>query len=178
MSGNAAKELQKAIKQLQRFQRKLKEAEDRPDEIEELVEEEVVNLWKPVDPIQRIRIPAAPEIRLPFFMSARQREVAYIEASAHEAGLFLLPYTQTFREQFTERFEAKISSVRRLLQRLRDLELEYHQEAKTQSFENAAPDDKDRVTKEDVQRVAKQYLDPQRYALVVVGNIAKAKIKH
>jgi len=36
----------------------------------------------------------------------------------------------------------------------------------------------ERVTKEDVQRVAKQYLDPQRYALVVVGNIAKAKVKH
>lgn len=36
----------------------------------------------------------------------------------------------------------------------------------------------ERVTKEDVQRVAKQYLDPQRYALVVVGNIAKAKIKN
>lgn len=35
-----------------------------------------------------------------------------------------------------------------------------------------------RVTKEDVQRVAKQYLDPKRYALVVVGNIAKAKVKH
>jgi zinc protease len=35
----------------------------------------------------------------------------------------------------------------------------------------------ERVTKEDVQRVAKQYLDPQRYALVVVGNIAKAKLK-
>lgn len=157
MSGNAAKELQKAIKQLQRFQRKLKEVENRPDEIEELVEEEVVNLWKPVDPIQRIRIPAAPEIRLPFFMPARQREVAYIEASAHEAGLFLLPYTQTFREQFTERFEAKISSVRRLLQQLRDLELEYHQEAKTQSFEDEAPDDKDRATKEDFERLAGDY---------------------
>lgn len=157
MSGNAAKELQKAIKQLQRFQRKLKEVENRPDEIEELVEEEVSNLWKPVDPIQRIRIPAAPDIRLPFFMPARQREVAYIEASAHEAGLFLLPYTQTFREQFTERFEAKISSVRRLLQRLRDLELEYHQEAKTQSFENEAPDDKDRATKEDFERLTGDY---------------------
>ena len=36
----------------------------------------------------------------------------------------------------------------------------------------------DRVTKEDVQRVAKHYLDPQRYALVVVGNLAKAKVKH
>jgi len=36
----------------------------------------------------------------------------------------------------------------------------------------------DRVTKEDVQRAAKQYLDPKRYALVVVGNIAKAKVKH
>jgi zinc protease len=36
----------------------------------------------------------------------------------------------------------------------------------------------DRVTKEEVQRVAKQYLDPKRYALVVVGNIAKAKVKH
>ncbi len=36
----------------------------------------------------------------------------------------------------------------------------------------------DRVTKEDVQRVAKQYLDPKRYTLVVVGNIAKAKVKH
>lgn len=36
----------------------------------------------------------------------------------------------------------------------------------------------ERVTKEDVQRVAKQYLDPQRYALVVVGNIAKAKVRH
>lgn len=36
----------------------------------------------------------------------------------------------------------------------------------------------ERVTKEDVQRVAKQYLDPQRYALVVVGNVAKAKLKH
>ncbi|HEY7532153.1 MAG TPA: pitrilysin family protein [Nitrospiraceae bacterium] len=35
----------------------------------------------------------------------------------------------------------------------------------------------ERVTKEDVQRVAKQYLDPQRYALVVVGNLAKAKVK-
>jgi zinc protease len=35
----------------------------------------------------------------------------------------------------------------------------------------------ERVTKEDVQRVAKQYLDPQRYALVVVGDIAKAKVR-
>ncbi|MCG3778908.1 MAG: putative zinc protease [Nitrospira sp.] len=36
----------------------------------------------------------------------------------------------------------------------------------------------DRVTKDDVRRVAKQYLDPQRYALVVVGNLAKAKVNH
>jgi zinc protease len=36
----------------------------------------------------------------------------------------------------------------------------------------------ERVTKEDVQRVAKQYLNPQHYALVVVGNITKAKIRH
>ena len=36
----------------------------------------------------------------------------------------------------------------------------------------------ERVTKEDVQRVAKQYLDPQRYALVVVGNLAKSKVRH
>jgi zinc protease len=36
----------------------------------------------------------------------------------------------------------------------------------------------ERVTKEDIQRVAKQYLDPQRYALVVVGNLAKSKVKH
>ena len=36
----------------------------------------------------------------------------------------------------------------------------------------------ERVTKEDVQRVAKQYLDPKRYALVVVGNLAKARVKN
>lgn len=36
----------------------------------------------------------------------------------------------------------------------------------------------ERVTKEDVQRVAKQYLDPHKYALVVVGNLAKSKVKH
>jgi zinc protease len=36
----------------------------------------------------------------------------------------------------------------------------------------------ERVTKEDIQRVAKQYLDPQHYALVVVGNLAKAKVRH
>jgi len=36
----------------------------------------------------------------------------------------------------------------------------------------------ERVTKEDVQRVAKQHLDPKRYALVVVGNLAKAKVKN
>lgn len=36
----------------------------------------------------------------------------------------------------------------------------------------------DRVTKEDVLRVAKQYLNPQVYALVVVGNITKAKVRH
>ena len=36
----------------------------------------------------------------------------------------------------------------------------------------------DRVTKDDVQRVAKQYLNPQLYALVVVGNITKAKVRH
>ena len=35
----------------------------------------------------------------------------------------------------------------------------------------------ERVTKDDVLRVAKQYLDPQHYALVVVGSIAKAKVK-
>jgi zinc protease len=35
----------------------------------------------------------------------------------------------------------------------------------------------ERVTKEDVQRVAKQYLDPQHYALVVVGNVVKAKVR-
>lgn len=35
----------------------------------------------------------------------------------------------------------------------------------------------ERVTKDDVQRVARQYLDPHRYALVVVGNIAKAKVR-
>ncbi|MBV6471410.1 insulinase family protein [Nitrospirales bacterium NOB] len=35
----------------------------------------------------------------------------------------------------------------------------------------------EKVTKDDVQRVAKQYLDPQHYALVVVGSIAKAKVK-
>jgi zinc protease len=34
------------------------------------------------------------------------------------------------------------------------------------------------VTKEDVQRVAKQYLDPNRYALVVVSDLAKAKVKY
>jgi zinc protease len=36
----------------------------------------------------------------------------------------------------------------------------------------------DQVTKEDVQRAAKQYLDPKRYALVVVGDLAKAKVKY
>lgn len=35
----------------------------------------------------------------------------------------------------------------------------------------------EKVTKEDVLRVARQYLDPQHYALVVVGSIAKAKVK-
>jgi zinc protease len=35
----------------------------------------------------------------------------------------------------------------------------------------------EKVTKEDIQRVAKQYLKPERYALVVVGNAAKAKLK-
>jgi zinc protease len=35
----------------------------------------------------------------------------------------------------------------------------------------------ERVTKEDVQRVAKQYLHPDRYALVLVGNLAKAKMR-
>ena len=34
----------------------------------------------------------------------------------------------------------------------------------------------ERVTKEDVLRVAKQYLRPSNYALVVVGNLAKAKV--
>lgn len=35
----------------------------------------------------------------------------------------------------------------------------------------------ERVTKEDVLRVAKQYLHPDRYALVLVGNLAKVKVK-
>ncbi len=35
----------------------------------------------------------------------------------------------------------------------------------------------EKVTKDDVLRVARQYLDPQHYALVVVGSIAKAKVK-
>jgi zinc protease len=39
------------------------------------------------------------------------------------------------------------------------------------------PQQIERVTKEDVQRVAKQYLHPDRYALVLVGNLAKAKVR-
>lgn len=35
----------------------------------------------------------------------------------------------------------------------------------------------DRVTKEDVMRVAKQYVNPHHYALVVVGDVAKAKVR-
>jgi zinc protease len=35
----------------------------------------------------------------------------------------------------------------------------------------------EQVSKEDVLRVAKQYLHPNRYALVVVGNLTKAKVK-
>jgi zinc protease len=35
----------------------------------------------------------------------------------------------------------------------------------------------EKVTSDDVLRVAKQYLRPDRYALVVVGNQAKAKVK-
>ncbi len=35
----------------------------------------------------------------------------------------------------------------------------------------------DRVTKDDVQRVAKEYLHPKHYALVVVGNVSKVKVK-
>ena len=35
----------------------------------------------------------------------------------------------------------------------------------------------ERVSKEDVQRVAKQYLHPDRYVLVLVGNLAKAKVQ-
>jgi zinc protease len=35
----------------------------------------------------------------------------------------------------------------------------------------------EKVTKDDVLRVAKQHLNPQHYALVVVGSIAKAKVK-
>lgn len=154
MSGNATKELQKVLKQLQRFYRKLKEVEDRSDEIEAWVEEEVLSLWKPVDPIQRIRIPASPEIRLPFVMPIRQKKVSHIEASPHEAGLFLLPYTKTFRERFIERFEAKIRPVKHLMQRLRSLELQYHQETKAfQSKES----DKDKKKKEDFDRLASDY---------------------
>ncbi len=35
----------------------------------------------------------------------------------------------------------------------------------------------EQVTKEDVLRVAQQYLHPDRYALVLVGNLSKAKVK-
>ncbi len=35
----------------------------------------------------------------------------------------------------------------------------------------------ERVTKEDILRVAKQYVHPDRYALVVVGNLVEAKLK-
>jgi zinc protease len=35
----------------------------------------------------------------------------------------------------------------------------------------------EKITKEDVLRAAKQYVDPQHYALVVVGSIAKAKVR-
>ncbi|MFY9269016.1 MAG: hypothetical protein WAO55_04620, partial [Candidatus Manganitrophaceae bacterium] len=156
MSANAVKELQKAIKQLQRFYRKLKEVEDRPEEIEAWVEEEVSRLWKPIDPIQRIRIPAAPKIRLPFFVPGRQREVSHIEASPHEAGLFLLPYTKTFRERFIERFEQKISSVKRLMQRLRDLELQYHQEARA-TVSGGKDSEKDKKKIEEFERLERDY---------------------
>ncbi|MFQ5779538.1 MAG: hypothetical protein ACE5HN_01975, partial [Nitrospiria bacterium] len=130
MSENISNALQKRLVQLQDFYQRIASFSHSPEIVEREVEDGISRL-RPVDPIQPIHIPEGPEIHLSFPKRVSRRKPPVLKAGAHDAGLFLLPYTQQFREDYVARFGRLIAPLKVLMGRLRELELCYHKEERS-----------------------------------------------
>ncbi len=136
MSENISNALQKRLVQLQDFYHRIASFSHSPEIVEREVEDEISRL-RPVDPIQPIHIPERPEVKLSFSRKVSRRKPPALKVAAHDAGLFLLPYTEAFREDYVTRFGRLIAPLKVLMGRLRDLELCYHKEERSSRIDSA-----------------------------------------
>ncbi len=140
-----SKALQTRLDQLRDFYQRVASFSHSPEIVAEEIEDEI-GQFRPIDPIQTIHVPEVPGIKISFPKKVSRRNPPLIKAASHDDGLFLLPYTQAFREAYVTRFGNLISPLKTLMERLRDLELSYHKAANESS--TVAPE-KGKVEKEE-----------------------------
>ncbi len=122
-----SKTLQTRLDQLRDFHQRITSFSHSPEIVAAEIEDEIGQL-RPIDPIQTIHIPEVPVTKLSFPKKESRRNPPVIRVAEHDDGLFLLPYARKFREVFMDRFEKRITPLKHLMGRLRELECCYHQE--------------------------------------------------
>jgi len=145
MNENLSKALQTRLDQLRDFHHRIASFSHSPEIVTGEIEGEIGQL-RPIDPIQTIHVPEVPGIKLSFPKKVNRSFPPLIKAASHDDGLFLLPYTQAFREAYVTRFGKLIAPLKTLMERLRELELSYHKVANESS---AGSPEKDEGEKEE-----------------------------
>jgi len=128
--------LHKKLNFLHYFRTNVESLAESPEGIETELRE-AINCLDPIDPTQRIQIPAAQNITLQFPKKQYRGKPVHIKTAPHDTGLFLLPYTGPFREAFITAFKKDLAPITSLMKQLRALELAYHDEEKSIAIEEA-----------------------------------------
>ncbi len=164
--------LNKKLNFLHFFKSNVETLADSPDALEEVLREALDSL-EPIDPTQGIEIPDVQEIPFYFPKKKHRRKPVQIKTVPHDTGLFLLPYTDPFREAFNAAFKEDLAPITFLMKQLRELELAYHKEEKRIAIEEARltaekkqTDDKDKKKEEDKKekiKIVNRFLNDYRF---------------
>src|SRR5579884_180246 len=110
---------------LKSFKEKIARYRGSPEEVEELVENEISRFEQIIDPSIRGEIPPAPQMDALFTSEKNEKKYKILYPAPHEAGLFLLPYTDSFRERFITVLKEEIQPLQTIMKMLRELERLY-----------------------------------------------------
>ena len=119
------KAIHKKMVDLKAFREKVIRHRRSPDDIAEFVFDEMPHFEQIIDPLLRGEIPPVPQMDALFPLFKSEKSFKAIQPAPHEAGLFLLPYEDSFRSRFIAALNEEIQPLQTMMRKLRDLERLY-----------------------------------------------------
>lgn len=119
------KAIHKRVVDLKAFREKVVRHRCSPGDVEELIYDEIPHFEQMIDPLLRGEIPPAPQMDALFTSIKNEKTYKTLQPAPHEAGLFLLPYIDSFRSRFIAALREEIQPLQTMMTTLRDLERLY-----------------------------------------------------